>query len=171
MANTRPDPKRYTYVYHPSEQHKEKWKKIAAKARTPLSRFIISTVDGVIDEAEEFQPRREVMREVEALKKENKTLQDDLRQKSIVLERYEAELRRYRSQSFLEEDYNGVRRYSKEIVEILKKRGHMDSYRLLEELGIDPREADLVKAVSKQLEELEGYGMVKAEAKGWRWIG
>jgi hypothetical protein len=47
----------------------------------------------------------------------------------------------------------------------------MDSYRLLEALGIDPRESELVKAVSKQLEELEGYGMIKAEAKGWRWIG
>lgn len=171
MASPRPNPKRYTYVYHPSEQHKEKWKKIAAKARTPLSRFIISAVDGVINEAEEFQPRREVIREMEALKKENKTLQDDLGQKSIVLERYEAELKRYRSQSFLEEDYHGLRRYSKELVEILKKRGQADSYRLLEELGIDPRDADLVKAVSRQLEELEGYGMIKAELKGWRWIG
>ena len=47
----------------------------------------------------------------------------------------------------------------------------MDNYRLLEDLGIDPRESDLVKAVSKQLEELEGYGMIKPEGKGWRWIG
>jgi hypothetical protein len=171
MPNPRPDPKRYTYVYHPSEKHKEKWKKKASKAHTSLSKFIISIVDGVIDDSEEFQPRNEVMREMETLKKENKTLQDDLRQKSIVIERYEGELKRYRSQSFLEENYHGVRRYSKEIVDILKKRDHMNSYKLLEELGIDPREADLVKAVSKQLEELEGYGMVKAEAKGWRWIG
>jgi len=171
MANPRPDPKRYTYVYHPSVQHKERWKRIAAKARTPLSKFIIFTVDGVIDEDEEFQPQHEVIREMEVLKKENKILHDDLRQKSIVIERYEAELKRYRSQSFLEEDYHGARRYSKELVEILKRRGQADSYRLLEDLGIDPRETDLVKAVSKQLEKLEGYGMIKAEAKGWRWIG
>jgi hypothetical protein len=46
----------------------------------------------------------------------------------------------------------------------------VDTYRLLEELGIDPRESDLVKAVSTQLEELEGFGFIKADAKGWRWI-
>ena len=64
-----------------------------------------------------------------------------------------------------------MRRFSKEIVEILKTLGHIDSYNLLEKLGIDPRESDLVKAVSKQLEELEGYGMIKAEGRIWRWIG
>ena len=44
---------------------------------------------------------------------------------------------------------------------ILKGRGQVDSYRLLEALGIDPRESELVKAVSKQLEELEAYGIIK----------
>ena len=86
------------------------------------------------------------------------------------MDRYESELKRFRSQTFLEDAYQGVRRYSKELVEIIKARGFVDSYGLLETLGIDPRESDLVKAISKQLEELEGYGMIKAEAKGWRWI-
>ncbi|VVB64377.1 Uncharacterised protein [uncultured archaeon] len=165
-----PDKNRYTYVYHPSVVHKERCVKLAKKARTPLSKFIVGIVDGVLDENEEYKPHREVAREMETLKTENKTLRDDLRQKEIVLERYEAELKRYRAQPFQEEDYQGMRRYSKELVEILKSRGFVDSYRLLEDLSIDPRESDLVKAVSMQLEELEGYGMIKAEAKGWRWI-
>ena len=135
-----------------------------------MSKFIIGIVDGVLDESEEYKPRREVVREMDALKAENKTLRDDLRQKIIVLEKYENELKRYRSQAFLGEDYQGMRRYSKELVEILKSGGLVDSYRLLEDLGIDPRESDLVKAVSMQLEELEGYGMIKPEGKGWRWI-
>lgn len=165
-----PDQSRYTYVYHPSRAHKEQWVKIAAKARTPLSKFIIETVDSVIDENAEYKPRREMAKDMEALKAENKALRDDLRQKAIVLERYEADLKKYRSQSFLNEDYQGVRPYSKEIVDLLKSRNHIDSYGLLEELGIDPRESDLVKAVSNQLEELEGYGMIKPDGKGWRWI-
>lgn len=171
MANPIPDKTRYTYVYHPSRQHKEKWEKLAAKAHTSLSKFIIGTVDGVVDENEEFKPRREIVREMESLKADNKALRDDLAQKEIVLERYEAELKRYRSQPFLEQEYQGMRIYSKELVKIFKARGQVDSYRLLEELGIDPRESDLVKAVSKQLEELEGYGMIKAEGRSWRWIG
>ena len=67
-AKTLPDQTRYTYVYHPSRQHKERWEKIAAKAHTSLSKFIIGTVDGVIDESEEFKPRHEIVREMEGLK-------------------------------------------------------------------------------------------------------
>ena len=144
--------------------------KLAKKARTSLSKFIIGIVDSVIDEDEEFKPRREVVREIETLKTENKALRDDIRQKIIVPDKYESELKRYRSQAFLGEDYQGVRRYSKELVEILKSRGFVDNYGLMEDPGIDPRESDLVKAVSMQLEELEGYSMIKPEGKGWRWI-
>src|SRR5512138_3221609 len=140
-----PDQSRYTYVYHPSRPHKERWEKAARKAHTSLSKFIIAAVDGLLDENEEFQPRRGMVRELEVLKKENKTLRDDIRQKSVVLERYEADLKKYRSQSFLNEDYVGMRPYSKEIVDLIKSRGQVDSYRLLEELGVDPRESDLVK--------------------------
>jgi len=167
----KPDKSRYVWLYLPSKADKERWQALADKAKTPLSTFCIEIIESTLAEDEEFKPRREMVRDVEDLKKETKILRDDLRQKSIVLERYEGELKRYRSQSFLEEDYQGMRRYSKEIVEILKTFGHIDSYNLLEKLGIDPRESDLVRAVSKQLEELEGYGMIRAEGRTWRWIG
>jgi len=68
-------------VYHPSVEHKELWVKLAKKARTPLSKFIIVAVDGVIDEQEDFKPRRELVHEMEALRAENKALRDDLKQK------------------------------------------------------------------------------------------
>jgi hypothetical protein len=80
-------------------------------------------------------------------------------------------LKKYRSQSFLGEDFAGVRRYSKEIVDLLKSRGQADSYRILEDLGIDPRESEVVKAVSRQLEELEAYGMARTDGRSWKWIG
>ncbi len=54
---------------------------------------------------------------------------------------------------------------------ILKRSGVVDGYKLLEELGIDPKETDLVKAVSKQLEDLESYGIVTSTQRGWKWIG
>ena len=166
-----PDKSRYVYLYLPSQADKERWEKLAKEAKTPLSKFVIEIVEGTLAENEEFRPRREMMKELTAVKNENKALRDELRQKNVVLERYEAELRRYRSQPFLKEDYKGMRRYSKELVEILKSRGFLDSYQLLETLGIDPRESESVKAVSHQLEELESYGMVEATPKGWRWTG
>ncbi len=166
----KPDRSRYIWLYLPSKADKDRWKSLAEKAKTPLSTFCVSIIEEKLAE-EDSKPRCQVTKELEDLKRENKDLRDDLRQKDIVLDRYEGELKRFRSQTFLEDDYHGVRRYSKELVEIIKARSFMDSYRLLEALGIDPRESELVKAVSKQLEELEGYGMIKAEAKGWRWIG
>ena len=167
----KPDKSRYVWLYLPSKADKDRWQALADGAQTPLSKFCISIIEERLAEAEEFKPRRELSREMETLKAENKNLRDDLRQKAIVIERYEGELKKYRSQSFLGEDYAGVRRYNKEIVDSLKSRGQADSYRILEDLGIDPRESDLVKAVSRQLEELEAYGMVKIDGRAWRWIG
>jgi DNA mismatch repair ATPase MutS len=155
----------------PSDADKARWADLAKKAKTPLSPWVIEIVESTLAENEEFQPRREIVKELESLRNETRTLREELRQKEIVLERYESELKHFRSQAFLEEDYQGVRRYSKEIVDIFKARGQIDSYRLLEDLGIDPRESDLVKGVSKQLEELEGYGMIKPTSKGWKWTG
>jgi hypothetical protein len=71
----------------------------------------------------------------------------------------------------LEERYEGIRIYEKELVKILKERNRIDNYKLLEILKIDPKDSDLVKAISKQLENLEAYGLVEATINGWRWIG
>jgi hypothetical protein len=167
----KPDKSRYVWLYLPSKADKERWQAEADKAKTPLSKFCIELIESRLAENDEFKPRREMIKEFDELKKENKVLHDGLRQKAIVIDRYEMELKRYRSEAFLDQGYQGVRRYPKELVEVLKARGSMDNHRLLEALGIDSRESDLVKAVSHQLEELEEYGMIKAEGKGWRWIG
>lgn len=167
----KPDKSRYVWLYLPSKNDKERWQSLADRTKTPLSTWAIEIIESTLAENEEFRPRSELVREVEDLKKEIKTLNDDLRQKNIVLERYEADLKRYRSQAFLGEDYRGTRKYNKEIVDLLKERGQIDSYKLLDKLGIDPRESDLVKAVSNQLEELEAYGFVKSDGRSWKWIG
>ena len=167
----KPDRSRYIWVYANSRVQKEQWQALADKAKTPLSAWCVSIIEERLAEEDGFKPHRKVAKELETLKAENKSLRDDLRQKEIVLERYEGELRRYRSQPFMEADYQGMRRFSGDLVKILKDRGQADSYKLLEALGIDPRESELVKAVSKQLEELEGYKLIKADGKSWRWIG
>jgi len=38
-------------------------------------------------------------------------------------------------------------------------------------LNIDPSDAELVKAIDKQLETLEAYDLVKFTGRGWRWKG
>jgi len=167
----KPDRSRYVHVYMPSDEDKARWAELAEKAKTPLSKWVIEIVESTLAENEEFSPRREMIKELEGLRKDNKVLREDLRQKEVVLERYEAELRRFRSEPFMNTNFKGMRPYSEELVKILKARGHVDSYRLLEELGIDPLESDLVKAVTTQLEELEAYKLITTDGRSWKWIG
>lgn len=76
---------------------------MAAKAHTSLSKYIISKVDSAIDEKEKLAPRH--VRELDGLKNEVKTLREDLQRKNILIERYEAELKRYRAAPWLEGEF------------------------------------------------------------------
>ena len=166
----KPDRSRYIWLYCKSKVQKEQWQALADKADTPLSTWCASIIEERIAEENGLIPRQKIAKELESLKAENKTLREDLRQKEVVIQRYEAELRRYRAEPFQGEQFAGIRPYSKELVEILKARGHVGSYQILELLGIAPGEAEVIKAVSKQLEELEKFNLIKADGKGWQWI-
>ena len=166
-----PDKSRYVYLYLPSAEDKARWDNLAKEAGLPLSKFVIGVVEGALADESDFKPRGELVKEIGKLHSENKELRDDVKQKKIVLEKYENELKRYRSEVFLDDQFKGVRKYSKPIIDIMKKGVTVDSYKLLEELGIDLKDTDLVSAVSAQLEELESYGLVTNTSRGWRWTG
>lgn len=166
-----PDKSRYVYLYLPSAVDKARWEKLAEAAGVPLSKFVIEVVEGALAEESDFKPRGELVKEIGKLRAENKELRDDVKQKKIVLEKYENELKRYRSEVFLDDQFKGVRKYSKPIIDILKRGVTVDSYKLLEEMGIDIKDTDQVTAVSAQLEELESYGLVTNTSRGWRWTG
>jgi septal ring factor EnvC (AmiA/AmiB activator) len=166
----KPDKSRYIWLYCRSKAQKDEWQALAGKANTPLSVWCTSIIEERIAEDEDHRPRHKIVKELESLKADNKALRDDLRQKEVVLQRYEAELRRYRAEPFQTEAFKGVRTFSKELVDILKARGSVGSYQILELLGIRPDEPQAIKAVSKQLEELEKFNLVKADGKGWQWI-
>jgi hypothetical protein len=166
----KPDKSRYVYVYLSSSEDKQRWEKLAEEAGVPLSKFVIEMVEDSLAESE-FKPRAEMTKQLGKLRSDNKQLREELKLKNIVLEKYETELKRYRSEAFLEDKFEGVRKYNKEIITILKRGGVVDSYSLLEQLGINPKDADLVKAVSNQLEDLEAFGLVTSTSRGWRWVG
>ena len=166
----KPDKSRYIWLYCRSKAQKDEWQALAEKANTPLSAWCASIIEERIAEDEDHRPRHKIVKELESLKADNKTLRDDLRQKEVVLQRYEAELRRYRAEPFQADAFKGIRTFSKELVDILKARSHVGSYEILELLGIRPDESQAIKAVSKQLEELEKFNLVRADGKGWQWI-
>lgn len=166
-----PDKSRYVYLYLPSAQDKARWDNLAKEAGVPLSKFVIEVVENALAEETDFKPRGELVKEIGTLRNENKALKDELKLKNVVLEKYEGDLKRYRSEAFAEDKFVGTRKYNRDLIAILKRGGVTDSYKLLEELGIDPQDSDQVKALSRQLEELESYGIVTSTQRGWRWVG
>jgi len=88
-----------------------------------------------------------------------------------LVENLDNELRRYRVKPFIEEGFVGVRMFDKELIELLRRGGSYTQEEILAHLSIDPSDTDLVKAVSKQLEALEGYGLLEYKGRGWKWKG
>ena len=117
-----------------------------------------------------YRSREDLLREVRKLREQFERVVKEKRVLEIALDRLEEELRRYRAQPFLDEDFTGVRRYQLELVDLLRDSTVISSEELLSRLGINPSEPEAVKAVSKQLESLEAYGLVKSSPKGWRWV-
>jgi len=133
---------------------------------------VVEHVENSLKQTEDssYKSIGELWKEVKQLKEQ---LDKETREKHILeiaIERLEEELRRYRAQPFLDEKFVGVRRYQKELVEILRDGPVVSSDEILSRLRIRPSESEAVKAVSKQLENLESYGLVKSSPKGWKWV-
>lgn len=170
MSLVKPDKSRYVWLYAPSTKDKQRWAELAKKSKVPLSRFIISKFEDALASESDKKPNAKLIKEIESYKKETKTMKEDIRQKSLILAKYEAEIKHYQSREFLEDNFEGARKYSHDLIAILKQGAAIDGYKLLDELGVDPKDFDLLNAVSKQLEELEGYGLIASTSRGWRWV-
>jgi len=173
MGKTESIKQRSIYVYLPSEEMVADWKARAKKSGESISRFVIEHVaNSLMQEQgkEEYKSRADLIQQLRAkdenvgkLTRENEILK-------LALERVENELRRYRAEPFLDKSFEGIRGYDKRLIELLKKGDTIDSDHLLRLLRINPRDTPLVKAVSKQLENLEAYGLVDKTRRGWKWV-
>jgi hypothetical protein len=165
---------RTVYVYLSSPKEMQDWKGRAENAKVPLSKFVYEQVTNSLrqeDGEESYEPRVKL---IEDLRKKDEQIQKLTRENEIVklaLERVENELRTYRAEPFLEEGFQGVRKYDRKLIELLRKGKAIQSQNLLHQLRISPKETDSVKAVSVQLENLQSYGLIKRSHHGWRWVG
>ncbi len=165
---------RTVYVYLSSDKELDDWKGKAMKTHVPLSQFVYEhATNSIRREAGEEDYRSPRAQMIEDLRKKDEEIQRLTRENEIVklaLERVENELRRYRAEPFLDEGFRGIRKYDKKLIDLLKGGETIDSDHLLRLLRINPKETDLVKAVSRELENLEAYGLVQKTRRGWRWV-
>jgi hypothetical protein len=164
---------RSIYVYAPSLETVNDWKARAKKSNVSVSQFVLEHVSNSLrqeDGEESYKPRAEL---IDELRKKDEEIHKLTRENEIVklaLDRVENELRRYRLEPFLDENFREVRKYDRKLIDLLKKGEAIDSDDLLHMLRINPKETDLVKAVSKQLENLEAYGLIQKTRRGWKWL-
>jgi predicted DNA-binding protein len=161
--------KRAIYVYPPSEMS-EKWKNIAKESGESISKFVIEHVENSLNrDVEGFSSRSTLLEENKHLRE---TLQDKdkrVEHLELLVEKLEEDLRFYRSKMFTDTGFTGVRSYDRKLIEILREPGTHSTEELLSRLRIKQNETEATKAISKQLENLEAYGLARSTMKGWIW--
>ena len=165
---------RAIYVYLPSLEMVEDWKRRAERAGVSLSKFVIERVEDSIrkEEGEEgYLSRLELIKRLKKAEEELKQLRSENKLLRRLVENLDKELKRYRAKPFLDENYVGIRQFDKDLIELLRSGRTLSDEEILSSLNIDPADTDLVKAVSRQLEALEAYDLVEFTGKGWRWKG
>ena len=135
-----------------------------------MSKFVFEAVEA-FRAAKDETPRSEMVKELAEAKEEVQKLRTELKMKTMLLEKMDAEVYKARYASFQEVEMGeGTRRHDQEPISILKPGKVLDGYSILKELAIDPRETEAVKLINNQLESLKRFGLVEETAKGWKWI-
>jgi hypothetical protein len=163
---------RAIYVYLPSLEMVDEWKQRAEKTGTSISKFVIERVEDSIrrEEGEEgYTSRLELIEKLGKQEDELKKLREDNRLLRKLVDNLDKELKRYRAQPFLEEEYQGIRSFDRELIQLLKKGEQLGDEEILAQLNIEPSDVEMVKAVSNQLNALESYGLLEFRGRGWKW--
>ena len=159
-------------VYVDTIDRKARWAEHAEADGESLSKFVQQCVEFAIERGgPDFAELGEESKEVQELKTEVVELRKDVKQKQIVIEKLESELRELQVQPFLEDDFEGTRQYDRELIDELQRADRITGDELLRRLDIDPTQTKLVKGIDAQLQQLEAYGLVRSTPQGWVWDG
>lgn len=86
-----------------------------------------------------------------------------------VVDSLDEDLRSLRLKSFLDPVGDGIRRYEVDLIDIFRRRKFVRNDEILDVLNIDVSDSISIKAINKQIENLQRYGLIKVVAGGWKW--
>ena len=172
MGKTESIKERRVDVYLDTLGRKERWTELAEEADESLSKFVQKCVEYAIEQGgPDFTELGERSKKIQDLEQEVSELRKEVNQKDIVIEKLETDLKRLRMGPFLEDDFEGVREYDTELIEILQNSDQVTSEELVRRLGVDPSQSDIMRGINSQLQQLESYGLVRSTSQGWTWTG
>jgi len=106
-------------IYLPTEKDLDNWKELAKAAWISLNKYIFEMVERGRVEA---QPRTDLIKEISDLREENQKQREEIKLKSLVLEKYETELFKFIHESFLQPEFQGTQQFSEALVNLCNWR-------------------------------------------------
>ena len=168
---TSPANKREYTVYVPSEEMGKEWRRLAQNEDMSISKFILYHVENSLSSGSARSGTQEYLYEdTEGLRDELKRAKEECKMRKVSQEKLERELQRYRLEPFTKKDFKGRRKFSRELIDILKEKKYVTNDDILDQLEISPRDTDLIDALQTVLNTLEAYGIITMTSKGWRWM-
>jgi len=169
MAQGVPDSTRYIHIYCDSREEKEFFDKIADDHSATTSRYFLNVIREAVADAGAPKPAKQ-SEDIQALRDHIADLDEALRSEKRRADDLEAEKRRLLAEPWLSQTPLSNAVLDPDLIRILKA-GQIRDYQLVEAMGIDRQDVRSVRALTRQLEALEGMGLVRKEKKGWRWMG
>ncbi len=126
-------------------------------------------VENSLNQEKEHAPRVKLIENLQKLKDENHELRKQNKILNKVIDSLDEELRSFRLKPFLDSLGDGIRQYETELIDLFRRRKVLRNDELLDMLNIDTTDSDIIKAINKQLESLQRYGVIKVVPGGWKW--
>lgn len=159
-------------VYVDTIDRKQRWLRIAEEEGESLSQFVQQCVEYAIEQGgPDFTELGEETKKIQELEEEVTELRRDVKQKKVVIDKLESELKEIRTQPFVDEDFEGRRKFDEELPDVLKGADRITGDEILRRLAVDPSETEVVSGINTQLGQLEAYGLVRSTPQGWVWDG
>jgi len=160
---------RAIYVYLPSVQTAKRWKEVAEKEKISISKFVVEHVENSLQQEKDHTPRSQLLENLNKLKEENNELRRQNKILNKAVDTLDSELKSFRLKPFLEPSFEGIRQYEKELITVFRRRKALRSDEILDVLSISISDQDSIKAINRQLENLQNYGLIKVVRGGWKW--
>jgi len=177
LNKTKTTRKRSITIYPPTQEMKDKWFKTAKQEGLSVSNFTIEAVEDYILERKGFTSKDKLSKKLkniseqnDRLRNENIELQKKVDMLNMLTDRYEKQLQDYRNKTFIENGkFEGIREYQQNLIDLFKQKSSIAEDEIIDLLHIDSHDVETLKAISKQIELLEDFGVVEKIRGGWRW--
>lgn len=154
-------------MYFPSNADRERWRKIAKKSKMPLTAWIYAMVEARMAE----EAATEEAAQKASLQSENRRLRHELQKAEAMISDQQTEIFKLRNQLFALPHYPTAGEFDAALIDLLRSGGTWPNRDILQELGVEPNDADAIDILTHQLRMLQDLRLVKESPRGWRWIG